>query len=54
MDIKWMLKSYAGKNISQVMEKSTVDIISVASSIYHCFSFLDPPVVISNVDSVLP
>ena len=34
-----MLKSYAGKKISQIMEKTTVDFISVASSIYHCFSF---------------
>ena len=32
-----MLESYAGKIILQIMEKTTVDFISVASSIYHCF-----------------
>ena len=36
-----MLKSYAGKKISLIMEKTTVDFISVASSTYHCFFFLD-------------
>ena len=39
LDKKWTLKSYAGKKISQVMEKTMVDFISVASSIYHCFFF---------------
>ena len=36
-DKKLMLKSYAGKKISQIMEKTKVDLVSVASSIYHCF-----------------
>ena len=46
-----MLKSYAGKKISLIMEKTTVDfVISVASSIYHCFFFLDLPVVMPDVD----
>ena len=37
MDRKWMLKSYAGKKIWQVMEKTTVDFVSIASSIYNGF-----------------
>ena len=32
------------------MEQTTVDFISAASSIYHCFFFLDPPLVMSDVD----
>ena len=32
-----MLKSYAGEKVSQIMEKTMVDFVSVASSIYHCF-----------------
>ena len=51
---KLMLKSYAGKKISLIMEKTTVDFISVASSIYHCFSFLDPPLVMWDVDPIWP
>ena len=43
-----MLKSYAGKKILQIMEKTTVDFVSVASSIYHCFFSLDPPLVMSH------
>ena len=45
-----MLKSYAGKKLSQIMEKTTVDFVSVASSFYHCFFFLGPPLVMSDVD----
>ena len=37
LDKKWMLESYAGKKISQIMEKTTGDFISVVSFIYHCF-----------------
>ena len=40
MDKKWMIKSYVGKKILLIMEKTTVDFISEASSIYYCFSFL--------------
>ena len=46
-----MLKSYAGKKMSQIMEKTTVDFVSVASCIYFFF-FLDLPLVISDVDPV--
>ena len=35
LDKKWMLKSYARKKISQIMEKTMVDFISVASNIYQ-------------------
>ena len=45
-----MLKSYAGKKILQILEKTTVDFVSVASSIYHCFFFLDLLLVMSDVD----
>ena len=34
-----MLKSYAGKKISPITEQTTVDFISVAFCIYHCFFF---------------
>ena len=44
-DKKWMLKTYAGEKISQIMEQTTVDFVLVASSIYHCFLFLDLPLV---------
>ena len=47
-----MLKSYAGKKILIITEKTTVDFISVASSIYHWFFFLDMPLVMSDVDSI--
>ena len=47
-----MLKSYAGKKISQVMEKTMVNFISIASSIYHCFFFLGLPLVMSDDDPV--
>ena len=47
-----MLKSYAGKKILQILEKTTVDFVSVASRIYHCLFFLDPPLVMSHVDLV--
>ena len=43
-----MLKNYAGKKILQIMGKTTVDFISIASSIYHCFFFLDLPLVMSG------
>ena len=45
-----MLKSYAGKEISLIMETTTVDFILVAASIYHCFFFLDLLLVMSDVD----
>ena len=35
-DNKRIFKNYAGKKISQILEKTMVDSISVASSIYHC------------------
>ena len=37
LDKKWMLQSYAGKKISQIMKKTTVAFISLASCIHHCF-----------------
>ena len=37
MDKKWMLKIYAGKKISLIRENTTMDFVSVAFSIYHCF-----------------
>ena len=47
------VKNYAGKKILQIMEeKTTVDFISVASSIYHCLFFLDLPLVLSDVDPI--
>ena len=52
MDNKLMLKSYAGKKGLQILEKTTVDFVSVASSIYHCFFFLDLPLEMSDVDPV--
>ena len=45
-----MLKSYAGKKILQIMEKTMVDFVLIASSIYHCFLFLDLPLVMSDGD----
>ena len=39
MDKKWMLKSYVGKKILQIMEKTTVDFISVVSSVTTVFLF---------------
>ena len=42
-----MLKSYVGKKISLIMEKTTVDFVSADSSIFYCFFFLDPPLVMS-------
>ena len=47
-----MLESYAGKIILQIMEKTTVDFILLASSIYHCVFFLDPPLVMSDGDPI--
>ena len=41
-DKKWMLKSYIGKKILQILKKTTVAFMLVESSIYHCFFFLDP------------
>ena len=32
-------KNYAGKKILQIIQKITVDFVSVASSIYYCFYF---------------
>ena len=37
LDKKWMLKSYAGKKILLIMDKTTVDFVWVASSIYYIF-----------------
>ena len=45
-----MLKSHAGKKILQIMEKTTVDFVLVASSIYHYSFFLDPPMVMPDLD----
>ena len=42
MGPKWMLKSCAGNKILQILEKTTVDFVSGASSIYHYFFFLGP------------
>ena len=39
LDKKWMLKSYAGNKISQIMKKTTVAFVLVVSCIYHCFFF---------------
>ena len=39
MEKKWMLKIDAGKKISLIMEKITVDFVLVTSSVYHCFCF---------------
>ena len=50
MDKKSVLKDYAGKKISLIMEKTSVDCMLVASSIYRCFSFLHLPLVMSDVD----
>ena len=36
-----MLKTYAGDKILQIMKKIIAGFPSVASSIYHCFFFLD-------------
>ena len=47
-----MLKSYAGKKISQVVKKTLVAFISVAFCIYHCFFFLDLPLVMSDVNPI--
>ena len=38
-----MLENHEGEKILQIVEKITVDFLSVASSIYHCFFFPDPP-----------
>ena len=34
------------------MEKTTVEFVLVASSFYHCFFFLDLPLVMSDVDPI--
>ena len=47
-----MLKSYARKKISLIIEKTTMDFVSVASSIYYIFFFLNPHVEIGDVDPV--
>ena len=50
-----MLTSYAGEKISQIMKKTMVDFLSVASSIYQFgffFKFLDLPLVMSDGVSV--
>ena len=51
LDRQEMLKTYAEKKVSQIVE-TTVDFISVASSIYHCLFFLDLPLVPSDVDPI--
>ena len=47
-----MLKSYAGEKMPQIMEKTMVDFVSVASNIYYSFFFLDPPLMMSDYDPV--
>ena len=47
-----MLKSYAGKKISLILEKTTVGFVLVDSSVYHCFFFLHPPQVMSDVNPI--
>ena len=47
-----MLKSYAGKKLSLIMENTTVDFVLVASSICHCFFFVDSLLVMSDVDPI--
>ena len=43
--------SYAEKKIMQIIKKTTVESVSVESSVYHCVLFQDPSLVMS--DSVL-
>ena len=47
-----MLKNYVAKKILLITKKTTVDFVLVASSIYHCFFFLGPPLVMSAVDPI--
>ena len=51
-----MLKNYAGEEVLQIMNKTMVFFILVASSIYHFFffSFLDPSLVMSGCVQVWP
>ena len=46
------VKKLCKKKISQIMEKTTVDFILVASSIYYPLLFLDLPVVMSDVGPI--
>ena len=46
-----MLKSYAREKTSQIL-KTVEEFVLVASSIYHCFFFLDLPLVMSDGDPV--
>ena len=46
------VKKLCRKEKNATVEKTTVDFVSVASSIYHCFFFLDLPLVMSDVDPV--
>ena len=54
MDKKMNVKKLCRKENIEIMENITVDYISVACSIYHYFFVLDPPLVISDGDSVWP
>ena len=46
------VKCCAGKKISQIIEKTLVDFVLVASSIYYCFFFLDLPLVMSDGEPI--
>ena len=46
------VKKLCRKEKNATVEKTTVDFVSVASSIYHCFFFLDLPLVMSDCDPV--
>ena len=54
IDKKLMLKIYAGKKIAQIMEKTMVDFILVASSICRSCFFLVPPLLLPYGDPVWP
>ena len=46
--------SYAGKKILQIKDKTMMDFFSLASGIYHCFFFLNLPLVMSDGVLVWP
>ena len=46
------IKKLCRKEILQIMEKTMVDYITIASSIYHCNFFLDLPLVMSYGDPI--
>ena len=49
-----MVKGYAGEKIMQIMKKTTVEFISVESSVYHYLLFQDPSLVMSDGVLVWP